>query len=203
MGPFSKKPDEQAASSDAPVSNVSNDTSTQPVDTTPAVAPAQPVKKHSKALSFVSILFLLMLLAAGVMTYLWYDQKSQVDSLRADVEAAEKTAADLRENATKVDNPDEPVAVEMTDDDQIKEATITYQHTFKATEKTQYAVTITKKEAEFARVSFAPIPSEGGGAACLLKKVDGTWLVLFCGQSTPEQSELDKWGVPKTFMTGA
>lgn len=206
MDLFSKKPSSQ---DNITRESVSNDT-TQPVTTEPiaqssTTPPVVHKEKHSRAFSFVSVLFLLMLLVAGVMTYLWYNQAADVDSLKqelgqakTDQDALKKQVADLKKDGT-TDVVTEPA---KSDDDLIKEAVITYNHAYKDAEKQQYTVIVTKKEGAFAWASFGTVPPSGG-AKCLLKKVDSTWLVLLCGQDTPLQSDLDKWGVPKSFTTGA
>lgn len=107
MGLFSKKP-ASSVSNDTPVDNeqafgssVSPDTkeSTQPrpVD---ARSPQPPVKKHSRAFSFVSILFLLTILGAGVMTYLWYNQRLDSDSLNNELSQAKAEISTLQKQVT-------------------------------------------------------------------------------------------------------
>ncbi len=196
MGPFSKKPSE-------PQVNQSDSTRVDPAHETLPSTSEQPVvqkAKHSRALSFVSVLFLLMLLVAGVMTYMWYEQKSQAESLTEDISASEATIENLKSRMNNdVGLTPEPVPSNVkSDDDMIKDVVIAYNHAFVASEKTQYTVNVTKKEGAFAWASFGTVPPESG-AKCLLKKVDNIWLVLICSQNTPSQADFDKWGVPKDF----
>jgi hypothetical protein len=200
MDMFSKKPSSQET--------VTKDTTDgelpHPVDTTTqTTAPVVKKEKHSRAFSFVSMLFLLAILGVGVMAYLWYDQKSTVDSMQAEVDAAEATVTNLRTQLGKANSSDPNGSIssgplQQSDDDLIKQAVIAYNHAYVAAEKTQYTVNVTKKESVFAWASFGTVPPEGG-AKCLLKKVDGLWVILYCGQDVMPQAELDKWGVPKGF----
>ncbi len=199
MGPFSKKPSE-------PQVNQSDSTRVDPAHETLPSTSAQPVvqkAKHSKALSFVSVLFLLMLLVAGVMTYMWYDQKSQAESLTEDISASETVIENLKSRMNNdVGLTPEPVPSNVkSDDDMIQDAVVIYNHAFTASEKTEYEVAVSKKDGVFAIAKLSE-KSSAAGATCILKKVDGSWLVIYCGQSAPLQVELDARGVPKTFMTG-
>ena len=205
MGPFSKKSDEQAAAqTDSPSANVSNDT-TPPTTLTTAPEPLVKKEKHSKAFSFVSVLFLLMLLVAGVMTYLWYDQKTRVEGLESEIDGAEQTVTSLRSELTKASgaNPDTSVASPApvkTDEELIKQAVTAYHHAYKGAENEKYTIGVTKKDNSFAWAGISSIPPEGG-AKCILKKVDNTWVVLLCGQSAPSQDDIDRWGIPKEFAS--
>lgn len=199
MDMFSKKPSSQ----EVVTKDTEGEALPHPVDTTPQAAPVVKKEKHSKAFSFVSVLFLLAILGVGVMAYLWYDQKAAVESMQAEVDAAETTVSNLRTQLGKVNNSDPNGSVssgpqQLSDDDEIKREVIAYNHAYVAAEKTQYTVNVTKKEGAFAWASFGTVPPEGG-AKCLLKKVDGLWVILYCGQDTMSQVELDKWGVPKGF----
>ena len=69
--------------------------------TTPS--PTSVVKeKHSRAFSFVSVLFLLTLLGAGVMAYLWYNQKADVDQLNNEVASAKSGQVTLQAQIDKL-----------------------------------------------------------------------------------------------------
>lgn len=198
MGPFSKKPSESQV-------NQQDTTRVDPAHETLPSASTQPVvhkEKHSKAFSFVSVLFLLTLLGAGIMTYLWYNQSADVDSLNQELSqtkseqvALQKQVADLKKAGTSELATE---TVTKSEDDMIKEAVVAYNHAFVAAEKTKYTVNVTKKEGVFARASYGTVPPETG-AKCLLKEVDNLWLVLTCSQNEPNQADLDKWGVPKNF----
>ena len=197
MDMFSKKPSSQEV--------VTKDTNEaelpHPVQTT-TPTPVVPQEKHSKAFSFVSVLFLIMILAVGVMTYLWYNQMADVDSLNSELTQAKSEQDVLKQQIAdlKKDTTSEPATETVTksDDDIIKEEVTVYNQAYKDSEDKQFVVSVTKKSGSFAWASFGLVQSESGGK-CLLKKVDTSWAVLFCGQSTPAQAELDKWGVPKGF----
>ena len=199
MDMFSKKPSSQ----EVVTKDTEGEALPHPVDTTPPAAPVVKKEKHSRAFSFVSVLFLLAILGVGVMAYLWYDQKAAVESMQAEVDAAETTVSNLRTQLGKANDSDPNGSVssgplQLSDDDEIKREVVAYNHAYVAAEKTQYTVNVTKKEGAFAWASFGTVPPEGG-AKCLLKKVDGLWVILYCGQDTMFQAELDKWGVPKGF----
>ncbi|MEO5691278.1 MAG: hypothetical protein ABIQ64_03780 [Candidatus Saccharimonadales bacterium] len=96
MGPFSKKPSE-------PPINQQQTTPVDPGHETLPSASTQPVvrkEKHSKAFSFVSVLFLLTLLGAGVMTYLWYNQSADVESLNNEISQLKSEQALLKKQGT-------------------------------------------------------------------------------------------------------
>lgn len=206
MGPFSKKSDEQTQSqNNTTPGSVSNDTA--PAEMVTTAATPQPVvkkEKHSRAFSFVSVLFLLALLGAGVLAYMWYNQMAEVTSLnteltqaKSDQDILKKQVADLKKDGSAV-----PVTetVAKSDDDMIKEAVAVYNHAYQGNEKTKYNVTVTKKDTSFAHTSVNS-SSEGSGFACWLKKVDGAWLVLVCGQDNPSQEQINRWGIPKEYVS--
>lgn len=186
--------------------SVSNDTSSKPATVQPAQSSAnQPVvkkEKHSRAFSFVSILFLLTLLGAGVMTYMWYNQSADIESLNREITQAKAEQETLKNQVSELRkaNGAEVVveAVTETDDDMIKAEVVSYNQAFKDSEDKQFTVAVTKKTGLFAWASYGLVQSESGGK-CLLKKVDTNWVVLYCGQNTPPQTDLDSWGVPKDF----
>lgn len=169
-----------------------------------------PVKeKHSRAFSFVSMLFLLALLAAGVMTYLWYNQKTQVDSLNADLRSLKSTETSLRSQIDKlkkqnanlgnavvdqVANGDES----LSDAEQIKKLVVAHEHARVAAVDAQYTVGEPSIQGDFAKVGMSS--PDGPGWRCLVKKVDGMWVILACGQQDPAENDLKAWGVPAGFL---
>lgn len=195
-------------------SNVSNDTVSTPrqmtatVDT-PAQTVAVPKEKHSRAFSFVSVLFLLALLTAGVMAYMWYGQKADNIQLNNDISSAKSAQAALQTQVDKLKKQNanlgnavvDQVAngdTTKSDDDLIKAAVTAREHARKAGTDTKFTISSVRKELPFARASVNLEPM--GGYACVLKKADDTWVILFCGQSIPSQTELDIWGVPSTIL---
>lgn len=202
MDLFSKKPLSQDNDTNQ---SVSNDT-TQPERTQtiaqPSTTPVVHKEKHSRAFSFVSVLFLLMLLVAGIMTYLWYNQAADVDSLKSELSQAKSEQDVLRKQVADL-KKDEPLApgteaVTKSDDDLIKEATGAYKHAQKFGANTKLTFSGIQKNLPFAKVSVAVEGS--GGYACWLKKSDNVWVVMFCGQQLPEQEDLDTWGMPAGIL---
>ncbi len=191
----------------------SPDATTQP-STSPASDAAKPVldvpkEKHSRAFSFVSMLFLVMLLVAGIMSYLWYGQSQQasgyqndISSLRKETESLRTTIAALKkQNANLGDAVVDQVAngtATQTDDEAIRAVVGARVHAYKDGADDKFTITYVKKEVPFARVGVSVEPA--GGYACWLKKADDIWLVLFCGQAPPLQAELDIWGVPSSIL---
>ena len=206
MDIFSKKPSNQ---DNVTQNSVSNDTSTQPVVTQP-VQPTvvnQPVvkkEKHSKAFSFVSILFLLTLLGAGFLAYLWYNQTAEVDSLNQEItqlkseqEVLKKQLATSNEVTTDSDVATEPA----TDEAQITEMATAryYAEVLSKNPDPNLKITISKLEQSFARVA---VTGSDNSTSCIYKKVDGSWVWLYCAQAqTTETQDLDKrYGVPASII---
>lgn len=183
---------------------------TETARTRPAEAKPVVKERHSRAFSFVSMLFLLALLAAGVMTYLWYNQKTQSDSLGSDISNARATESTLRAQIDKlkkqnanlgnavVDQVANGDGGQQTDDDRIKAVVSAWIKGHKDGADDQFSFNYIKKEAPFARAGVSLQPS--GEYSCWLKKSEDVWLVLFCGQAPPQQSELDIWGVPNSIL---
>lgn len=63
--------------------------------------PLAPKEKHSRAVTSLSILFLLMLLAAGVVTYLWFNNKQEIDRKQADLSISQDLVNQLRTQLSK------------------------------------------------------------------------------------------------------
>lgn len=199
MDMFSKKPSSQ----ETLTKDTENEELPHPVQPTPA--PVVRKEKHSRAFSFVSVLFLLAILGVGVMAYLWYDQKSTVESMQAEVDAAETTVTNLRSQLGKANDTagsDGSVSSQPTpasDDEMIKAAATVYRHALKSTADAKFVFSSIKTNSPFAKASMA-VEGENGGFACWLKKADGTWVVMFCGQQLPEQAVLDTWGMPANTL---
>ncbi len=173
-------------------------------------SPTSVVKeKHSRAFSFVSVLFLLTLLGAGVMAYLWYNQKADVDQLNNEVASAKSGQVTLQAQIDKLKKQNANLGNAVVDtvangttvksDDDVIKATVTARaHARKDGADDKITITYVKKELPFARAGVSVEPA--GGYACWLKKADDIWIILFCGQAPPLQAELDSWGVPNTIL---
>ncbi|MGB3024085.1 MAG: hypothetical protein WBB39_04770 [Candidatus Saccharimonadales bacterium] len=169
----------------------------------------EPRERHSRAFSFVSVLFLLTLLGAGVMAYLWYNQKADVDQLNNEVATAKSAQTSLQSQIDKLKKQNanlgnavvDQVAngdAATSDKDQIIAVALAYAKAGKDAAQSKYTITVTKQTSTFAAVSVGA--SEGGGYKCWLKKSNDIWLVLLCGQNTPAQTDIDRWGLPADMV---
>jgi hypothetical protein len=205
MDIFSKKPSDQ---DNVTRDSVSNDTPTQPVVTQPVQPPVnQPVvkkEKHSRAFSFVSVLFLLTLLGAGVMTYMWYNQTAEVESLNQEIAQLKSEQEALKKQLAMADeaSPDTATTPEPTTDEAQLTETATARYYAEVLSKNpdpNLKITISKLEQSFARVA---VTGSDNSTSCIYKKVDGTWVWLYCAQAqTTETQDLDKrYGVPASII---
>lgn len=153
-------------------------------------------------------LFISALVLAGVFLFLWQSQKSATNAKQASIDATQTEMADLKKRLTelksdlaKQTNPTPKTEPEPVVDDeaQIKHATKAYVHAQVGSESATLSVNLTKRLDNFARVS---VSTGEVGYACVLKKSDQIWLVIFCGQSSPVQDELNRWGVPLKIVEG-
>lgn len=192
---------------DDPKKPVTPETKTTPI-TTPSSVPLEK-EKHSRAFSFVSTLFLLSLLAVGVMTYLWYYQKQQAISYQADNSAVNSEKASLQAQIDKLKKQnanlgnavvDQAANGAMTDDEQIIAATKAYSHGQTSIGNASVSVVIHKKQDNFARAGVTV--NNQYGFSCILKKADDTWMVLYCTQSETETTKQlnQQFGVPSTVI---
>jgi len=165
-------------------------------------------KGSNKPVIILSVLLGLAVVVAGVFAYLWMDQSSKATTLQETVSSNSKEIESLKKQASDsaAEVSDTPAAVSdktqsvSSDDDgkSIVEMVGAYAHTRVSDAHAKLSIQVTKKELPFARVSVST--EEGTGYACVLKKSDNLWVVLFCGQGTPLQSDLDAWGVPASIM---
>ncbi len=157
MGPFSKKPSE-------PQANRADSTRVDPAhETLPSTSAQQPVvrkERHSKSFSFVSVLFLLMLLVAGVMTYLWYNQTADIDTLNREIAQLQSEHGTLKKQDTTAptggsDLKTESMLGSLTESYHQANVTETYQNT-------PYIVKIKylDKDQTFARVHVEYVSSD-------------------------------------------
>lgn len=116
--------------------------------------------------------------------------KSEVASLKDQVQKIKDKAP-----ASQPPNDSDPVDAPLTDDESIVAVVMAYAHLREGSENARLNIQVSKKVQSFVRAGL--MSDEGtGGYACVLKKSDGLWVVLFCGQGTSLQDELDAWGVP-------
>lgn len=167
-------------------------------------------KRWNKTLSIVSVLLGLAIIAAGVFAYLWMHQSSEATSLRETVSGNSKEIELLKKQTSDStaeisdkpnSNPSGETQPAPNDDStSIVQMVGAYAHARTGDENAKLTIAVTKKQLPFTRVSVGS--EEGGGYACVLKKSDNLWIVLFCGQGVPMQSDLDQWGVPASMVEG-
>ncbi len=185
-----------------PLGTTNNEPVTKVPVTEPATTRPQPVvkekKKYSKALSFVSVLLLLAILGAGIMSYFWYDQSQKLEAVRDELSAAENTIPNSR-NKSAV--PAEDTVPTATDDKALIIAAVTAAVNAPVSAKdSKVTVNVMKQGAEFAYTNAAF--EGGGGAAYILKKIDDTWTVIFSGQEAVDQETIDRYGIPAEYRSG-
>lgn len=166
-------------------------------------------KGSNKSVIILSVLLGLVVIAAGVFAYLWMDQSNKATTLQETINGNSKEIESLKKQANDStaeasDTPDGSASGETQpapsgdDSASIVAMVGAYAHTRVSDAHAKLSVEVTKKELPFARVSVST--EEGTGYACVLKKSDNLWVVLFCGQGTPLQSDLDAWGIPASIM---
>ena len=115
------------------------------------------------------------------------------DTASQDETKQQETDSSTQQGETSASSP------KADENDSIVAAVGAYAHTRVDGQNAKLGMQVTKKELPFARVIVTP--EEGvGGYACVLKQSDTIWVVLFCGQGVPLQSDLDTWGVPATMV---
>ena len=158
---------------------------TQPMTTeVPVEQPAQPVKtqkprhKHGRAFSFVAILFLLSLLALGVMTFFWYGEYQKNVALeQQNLELLnDKLAREAKDELDK-----EKVDASLTEDEAILRAADLYRKADVYDQYDDFEPKIVNKTEDFALVTI-------GVGGVIIKKVDDTWIAITAANDVPETS---------------
>ena len=176
---------------------------THPVsDNQPTAQESKPVveqktrHKHGRAFSFVSILLLLTILALGIMAYFWYAEYDKNSALEDQNLALiqEKSAREAREEmAEEGDNPDAPVAINVSDEERVIASAQTFACVINADACDNYSleqqgeiVEGNDEDARFAKVVF----SDGfAGGSMILKNTGEAWVVVSYGQSVSEEDK--------------
>lgn len=169
-------------------------------------------EKRSRALPVVSVMFLLMTLVAGAMTYLWYGQqqaasayqtdiaslKSERSQLQTNIDTLKKQDANLAEN-TVVDQATKDSA-SKSDQQLIADSIEAYVHAQTAYASSTVEVNTINYKAG-ATVVLVPYTTKNpiGGLGCIVKKSDSVWVVVSCGQGMPDQQVLTAFGIPSNF----
>lgn len=167
------------------------------------------IAEKSRKDLILGILLALAVVGIGILIYLWQVQVGEVSARKADVTKAENTIKSLKKQLTSQsiakeaasqDNDQQVTTQPQVDSDEvlIKKTVTAHAHLRLGSETNVITVQQVKQDNNFARASVST--GEIGGYACVLKKADGIWLILFCGQGLPLQSELDQWGVPASML---
>lgn len=172
---------------------------------TPLGAPASNVGKPKKGKKVLVWLLILILLGAAVtFGYLWYQQRqelAQVSTLQADKEKAEADLAAAQKKLTEAStSPSQsPTTTPKTDADAIVSVTKTYSTTvvgYNADKIVYGTPVISAKDKNFAMVAVSS-KGETGGSTYVLKKVNGTWVVILAGsQNTISETDRAIYGIP-------
>lgn len=169
----------------------------------------QEVKNVDTKVRVLMVVIAVGVIAAGICGYLWFQQSKEVDRLQTSLDTSNRQLAALgvasdeaspgTDGDTTAPTPAEQPPTVADDNKAIIDGVAAYAHAKVGAEHAVLSIQITKKESPFARVAVNG-EEDGFGYACVLKQVDGLWVVLFCGQSAPLQSELDQWGVPASIL---
>lgn len=164
------------------------------------VTPSEPPKKKSgKAVAILTLLFVLTLAGAGIMTWLWYQQNGQLDDVRSDLAVARNDVQRLESAAKAEDAMDESDSVTTDTSDNDSEAIVKAALAFAnaPVNAGQVKATISKQVKEFAYVNIA---TQGSGYYVILKNVDNMWVPILSGNGEQTQERLDTYGVPAELV---
>ena len=164
-------------------------------------------KKETHKLTLVlSVLLALALLGCAVLGYLLLRQSDETARLQTTIDTntreIETLKAETKDTGKRTDDTSAAAMDHPEDDSTVIITTVgAYSHSRVSDEHAKLSIKVTKKELPFARVAVSG--DEGTGYACVLKKSDDIWIVLFCGQGAPLKSDLDQWGVPDSIIAGS
>jgi hypothetical protein len=148
---------------------------------------------------FLTILIVAPLAAASA--YVWEngranDQqtvlKGQIDTLRlqvSDLQAAQTTAP-----------PPPPTAAAPSDNDLVIAAVKANCSAPNGIDISKGSFAVKKLTAPFATATVNCTGS-AGGALTILKKVNGSWVIIYQGQQAPGKDIIDKYAIPKDFQS--
>lgn len=117
--------------------------------------------------------------------------KSEVSGLKDQLQTATATAGGTTSSQS--------TSSTKTDDEMIIDTVTAYVHGQKGNADAKITVTIDKKQLPFAR---AQVGAGQTGYACILKKVDGSWLQLYCAQGASDftQTQDETYEVPSSIV---
>ncbi len=164
----------------------------------------EPAQKSSKKALVLALLLGIAVLISGVFLYLWMNESSETSRLEKSLAESNQQVETLSQKVQTTSDdakvtPDNETTATDDESEAIVKAVGAYAHARVAGAEADLSIQIVKKELPFVRVAVN-LKEEMGGYSCVLKQPDGLWVVLFCGQSPPLQSELDQWGVPESIL---
>lgn len=158
-------------------------------------------------LPVLSVVVVLALVAAGMAVYFWRQAVHEVAVERkaADAASAKVTSLEALQDKQATNEAQTPPSPENEnvpsgDGASAVQTVVAYARAQQGGENATVNATLVKELDNFARVS---VMSEGaGGYTCVLKRSEGIWLIVFCGQSAPLPDVLALWSVPDTMLNG-
>ena len=151
------------------------------------------VKRRSawSTVAFASILLLLITLGAGAWAWMnWRDTVHQLEASQADLDIAQIQIADLREQlGVKVGGEKALQNLPVNDEQQIEAAALDFNNAHASPLK-DAVVELTKLDGDQATASISDTVS---GYKVILKKVNGTWVVVWTGQNQPSADVVERF----------
>lgn len=161
--------------------------------------------KKYKMMSSIAIivLSLVAVAAVGYSVYAW----QQTAGLKNDLSAKEsqyKTLASenatLKKSAPTTKEEKKEQVVPPTEQELVRQAAQNY--TDAQVLDTKYVVKVSKIKGEFASAGVAPaIEPTRSVMGLILKKANGSWVVIHEGQNPPEQNVITQFAIPKEFVS--
>ncbi len=156
-------------------------------------------KKKRSGWSTMAMLFLLLFaVAAGTSAWFWYMWQNDhlaLNDAKNDTSASEQTISNLRTELGKANQTIKDVTEQgagMTDEEMIKSAAKNHNDLL-ATPLVNATVALDKKDGEQA---IATVSDNSGGAyKAYVKKVNGSWAVVWSGQNTPPTEVITQYGI--------
>lgn len=160
--------------------------------------------RNRKQTWFLITTVILLLVAVGVLAYLFSQSKNDTRVVNNKLESSQYQVTDLERKIAKADavKADQPVVDTDTsgpDSEVIVKVALAQARAFTDSENTDFKVTVDKLELPFARVGVGAEGAEAGGRYCVLKKVDDRWVQLYCSQGGVPDLE-KQYGVPQSII---
>jgi uncharacterized protein HemX len=169
------------------------------------VRPVEPVAQKHLGKNIVLAVLAVLAVGFGALAYWQYSEATQAKNDKA---SAATQVTSLKSQVTSLQSQLKTTTTELasqsttstkTDAEMITDVVTQYVHGQKGNSNANVTVTIDKQILPFAR---AQVVSGVSGFACILKKVDGTWLQLYCAQGASDytQSQDETYEVPSSII---